>query len=448
MAPKVAQPLKPQDWEAAGTLVVAGALAVVVAYAAVRLAQCRTALQRTGELVRAFGVALGVAAISLLFGPQFLPASAQLHTWLNQQELPLRVAVTLALTVLGLAVPFRVVHFGTRLYWQGCWTFSRSLPTSPRPAAISRSRSAGMLLWLAGWACEAIGVVGTLWAYGNILAGLDEGSVTVPVAWFVGAGAMVLAGRAILKQARRYLAPVLTSAADLPAGSYVLYLRPFAIDEDRALVSSPTEGGGAGAAHLFEVLMTGDSDEQQITTTLRPVGTVVGVGAPGERLPYRGAMRMYLPKDRWQPTVAELITKARLVVVTLASSAGTMWELAEAMRTLPPQRLLLMVPPMRREQYAAIRAQNIEDLRDTGEPRSNPTWINHSAPSLPSHLPDMDGSSVQLGLIRFSEGWQPTFFTIRRHNPMRSLSPDLRSGLRPALNELYAYEQRTGERYS
>ena len=161
---------------------------------------------------------------------------------------------------------------------------------------------------------------------------------------------------------------------------------------------------------------------------------------------------MYLPEHTWQPTVAHLIRRARLVVVTLAPSAGTMWELAEAMRVLPPQRLLLMVPPLGQEMYEAIREKNLRTLRDVTQADRNPTWQGQSTPMLPGYQPSMNVLRPNVstsGLIHFSRDWQASFAKIRypdRHTVGLGLTLFyfLRRGLRPALEELSAHERRTG----
>lgn len=417
------------------SVVLTGAM-VASALLTYRLIQCQTALQWAGEVVRALGVAVLVALSSLLGR---FSAWAPLYTWFDQQGLPMRVVIASVLGVSVIAIPARLLRLGTGLYWRGSWTFSR-----PRPANTTRSWPAGILLWSAGWACRVAGVAGTLWGYGNILATLPHFPAVAHYAWFGAGIAAVPASQLILNRARRHLAPVLSSVADLAAGSYVLYLRPFSIDDHRAAIRPAVVEMSAGAASLFEVLLTTGSDEQQIATTLRPAGTVVAVGAPGESLPYKGALRMYLAQD-WQPTVARLIRNARLVVVTLASSEGTMWELAEAMRTMPPQRLLLMVPPMKPDEYEAIRARNAEELHG---PVRNPTWNGQRVPALPDSDEAVSGPS---GLIRFSEQWQPTFVRLPRRDPVSSgygwsLSYDLRRGLRPAFDALSSYERSTATR--
>lgn len=63
-------------------------------------------------------------------------------------------------------------------------------------------------------------------------------------------GVMVSVGNAILKQEHRYLAPVPSSAAGRPAGCYMLYLRPAAIDKDRAGVRPATVQASPGASKL------------------------------------------------------------------------------------------------------------------------------------------------------------------------------------------------------
>ena len=158
---------------------------------------------------------------------------------------------------------------------------------------------------------------------------------------------------------------------------------------------------------------------------------------------------MYLTHDEWQATVARLITRARLVVVTLGDSAGTMWELAEAMRVLPPQRLLLTVPRMSPEQYQAIRTRNIEDLRDVPAQKRNTTWTGGIVPSLPDKSALARSPSTTEGLIHFSTDWQPSYVTLPPRSSMSaavgySLGTDLRKALRSALTQLSAHERHTG----
>ncbi|MFI6051179.1 hypothetical protein ACIBCO_13955 [Streptomyces violascens] len=157
----------------------------------------------------------------------------------------------------------------------------------------------------------------------------------------VGGGLLFLLGQhAGVQGRRRRAAPV--RPAELAARSFVLYLRSFEDDRRRAgLEESRVRGIGSVFSFLY---VSGLTEEEQLTRVLAPVAPVVAVGEPGERLPLAGARRFYLPLDDWQDTVSQLMGKARLVVLTAGLTAGVLWEIGEAARQLPPQRLVVLVP--------------------------------------------------------------------------------------------------------
>ncbi|MCR6487778.1 hypothetical protein M8542_33630 [Amycolatopsis sp. OK19-0408] len=396
-----------------------------------------------------------VVAVSLQV--YLLPLSAPWYTWLEEHGVLGFVGVFAQFSV-TFGVPLWLDKQGRKLRWWGSWTLG-SPSTEPsgrlkngKPPGAGRGRGfPGLALWGAGWLCLVLGTIGSLWGYAGLLTALSaHESWVFWVALSVVASATLPAGRSLVDRARRLRAHVLTSPADVPAGSYVLYLRPFEVDAGRARVEDLV--GATGKFALIEGILREASVERQIAEAVRPVGALVGVGAPGERLPRLGACRMYLPHQGWQPAVAQLIEQARLVVLTLGAGAGTMWELAEAMRVLPPQRLLLVVPRMPKEDYDGIREQNIRDLRDTQVRARNPTWENGDAPALPPQQPGghpaAARSLVTTGLIRFSSAWQPAFTEV--NDPDRvlgsrlSLFGDLCKGLRPAFRQLIAYEREAG----
>ncbi|WP_369364383.1 hypothetical protein AB5L52_14590 [Streptomyces sp. CG4] len=194
-------------------------------------------------------------------------------------------------------------------------------------------------------------------------------------------------------------------------------------------------------------LATASRDEEEyIADALRPVGPLVAVGTPGEILPFAGAARMYLPEEEevWHQPVSRLIERARLVTLTLGSSAGTMWELTEAMRILPPQRLLLMVPGMTgRAEYEAIRTKNERALKALPEAARNQTWKSNTPPSLPNP-PFKEWSGPEIGLIHFSPDWEPTFTRTGSSDlPWENLCTSLIRGLRPTFDQLAAHEEKT-----
>jgi hypothetical protein len=77
---------------------------------------------------------------------------------------------------------------------------------------------------------------------------------------------------------------------------------------------------------------------------LRYFGPVLSLGRPGELRTPLGASRIYLPHDQWQPLVSLMMREARLVVMFIGGGAGFAWELNEAFRIIPRQRIVLLLP--------------------------------------------------------------------------------------------------------
>jgi hypothetical protein len=113
------------------------------------------------------------------------------------------------------------------------------------------------------------------------------------------------------------------------AAAPVLYLRSFT-DDTRA-------GRRYGAL----------TEEEQLAKSLAWVGPVLAVGRPDEALPQVGAQRIYLAHEDWQTRVDELMARARLVLLRTGSSEGFRWEVKQALATLTPERLLLVVDDAR-----------------------------------------------------------------------------------------------------
>jgi len=118
---------------------------------------------------------------------------------------------------------------------------------------------------------------------------------------------------------------------------FVLLLRCFTVDDLARL-------GEAGLAPGFE---------ERLVELLRPIGPVVAVGRPGETLPPLGAARLHLTTATWQDEVGRLMRQARAVVLVLFApqapqaddqATGLRWEIEQALTTVAPQRLLMVLP--------------------------------------------------------------------------------------------------------
>ncbi|MFI1168148.1 hypothetical protein ACH4UM_32290 [Streptomyces sp. NPDC020801] len=416
------------------------------------------------------------------------------------------ILLTLSLSTAGI---FWALPYGKRLSWQGSWSFPYPLTTPPEPSQVvansavslhadsgqpvpqsrrhageSRTRARartlgtkddtqqgpryallpgqspfrGVVMWLAGWlfCLAALGI--SLWGAHHLLATpVSSTSGFFLILAMMGVSALNQSRKLFLR-GRRHLKLPIASPNVLRPGSYVLYLRSFEDDKARTALQKQLFdhlGTGPDATGGLIGLVTSSRDEEEhIADALRPVGPMVAVGAPGEILPFAGAVRMYLPKTSWHQPVRQLMERARLVTLTLGSSAGTMWELSEAVRILPPQRLLLFVPGMmHEEEYETIRKKHETALRALPESRRNQTWKGKTPPSLPDCASHRRFVDPVIGVIHFSADWEPTFTrtpgtSLPWENlgnfPWENLCTSLIRGLRPAFEQLVAHEEETG----
>lgn len=216
-------------------------------------------------------------------------------------------------------------------------------------------------------------------------------------------------GRWLAGRGRQHLARVIDSLDAVIRGSYVLYLRPFA--DDLVGASMPTATPGSSPFASF--ILSGRTHEESLSRVFRRFGTMVAVGRPGERLPLPGARRLYLPLDDWQDTVRMLIGRARLVVLGTGPGPGTVWELVEAVKTLPPTRLLLVVyhTPEVYEQFRAAAAAQFAARRAELRQAKGADWSPPALPDYPAlkHPDRLRGNLVFKGLIYFDAGWESHF---------------------------------------
>jgi hypothetical protein len=99
------------------------------------------------------------------------------------------------------------------------------------------------------------------------------------------------------------------------------------------------------------------SFEELLAQECEPIGPPIIVGAPDERLPRLGAAREHLANEDWQTAVASLIDEALLVVIIVGDTRNLFWELATAVGRRGHQRVLLIVPPVKRARTLRTRLQ-------------------------------------------------------------------------------------------
>ncbi|MGW7043241.1 hypothetical protein ACWGDT_11045 [Streptomyces avermitilis] len=257
-------------------------------------------------------------------------------------------------------------------------------------------------------------------------------------------GYTLLAGaRQLAVLGRQHLSDIIQSPKDLQSGSYSLYLRSFEDDLPRtALEETEYRAPGPGAL-LPDLNLSSRTEEEQLAEVLKPVAPMVAVGRPGERLPLVGARRLYLPIDDWQDTVRDLMLRARLVVIAVGPGLGLLWELTEAVRLLPAQRLMLLVPG--RETYERFRAAAATVLNEAaGRPPGDEVGDSWSPLALPPYPEAEPAGGLSLkGAIYFDDG-SPHFVFFGggkdRDGHRDRVLVSVRKGLGPILDRLPVWE--------
>ncbi|MFI6850035.1 hypothetical protein OG535_40020 [Kitasatospora sp. NBC_00085] len=252
-------------------------------------------------------------------------------------------------------------------------------------------------------------------------------------------------GRALGVVGRQHLVEVVNSPQELDVDSYVLYLRSFDDDVRRASLEENQHHPPGPGAVLPDLFLSDRTDEEQLAAALASVAPLVAVGRPGERLPLLGARRLYLPLDDWQDTVRQLMERARLVVMVLGMGPGLMWEFIEAVRILPPERLVLMVSmdEPTYEQFCSLAHEQLRDLASTPlMTTDHPLRPEQLLPPLPRAGKDADteDSAAFRGAIYFDHDWTANvvlFDTARaRRRYGGRTRVTLKKGLRPALDRV------------
>ena len=141
-------------------------------------------------------------------------------------------------------------------------------------------------------------------------------------------------GSRLLHYVRKIEIAALSNKLKNDVRSPVIYLRSFT---DDAVTSKSAE---IWSYFYFPSIRT---EEEQLASVLSGIGPVIAVGMPGEALPELGARRIYLNHETWQDGVGKLMGEAALVVIRPASTSGIWWEISYAMKTVKPERILIVI---------------------------------------------------------------------------------------------------------
>ncbi len=197
---------------------------------------------------------------------------------------------------------------------------------------------------------------------------------------------------------------------DLGGNAPVVYLRPFDEDDDmdgafafnlynpktwRKFPISPSN-----MRTLYLEMTLRNSFEQVLAYYVRGVGPLVAFGEPGQP-PILGAKNYYMGDVNWKEQVIKFAQQSQMVVATVGTSEGVVWEVGAMVKHLTPERFLLFIPgSSRRQRRIAYRAFHAA-----------------AAKSFPNGLPeDVNGRRCLL----FDKEWNVTPEKIRRpvrHSP-------------------------------
>ncbi|MFE7569826.1 hypothetical protein ACFU76_23125 [Streptomyces sp. NPDC057539] len=258
----------------------------------------------------------------------------------------------------------------------------------------------------------------------------------------IGGWLVFYASHRLLVRGKQHLTRTVTSFEQLKGERYVLYLRPFVLDSRMA--TAPPETPGIWSSTPYEV--PGLTTEEFLTRQFADCGRVVAVGQPGERLPLLGAQRGYLPLNGWQNTVSQLIQGAHAVLMSVAPGPGTVWEYTEALRTIPPERLVLMVCCGSAD-YDAFRTAAAQKYAARRAEEGGNIWAPLPAlPDCPVHAASKRDLALPLrAFVTFDEQWKPCLlrFTIRvpRQRHAWTVRRAVRRQLQPVVEPLTALPQ-------
>ncbi len=221
------------------------------------------------------------------------------------------------------------------------------------------------------------------------------------VLWFLAARALNGA-HGTVKRLRMPSAGELMSDDPRPP---VLYLRSFGVDDQDKMFGKAGIIGGDWGRRSYEELI---HDE------FEPIGPVIAIAEPGDRVKGSGAARMSLPDEEWQSVVEDLMRSAAAVVFVCGSaSEGFAWEIEKIVQHVDPTRVIGLV-------YVGVdrvlQRTTTLDGQKVGDEYQD--WVRAVQKLLPKPLPppdempELDYGNGARAWLTFADDWTSRFVAL------------------------------------
>ena len=229
---------------------------------------------------------------------------------------------------------------------------------------------------------------------------------------------LVLVGGYLHYRSKQHAAKNLAAKIASEHGEHdLLYLRPFTADTtlNKSLK-------GANIATVYQNFQS--TPEEDLFKALAPIGNLIAIGKPGEKLPLPGAVRVYADED-WQAVITDKMKKSQLVILCAGDGEGFNWELQQAFKIVDPKKLLILIPQMSKKKYEQFRQVALENLGVTLLDRAE---IKKTK------------AFGRMGFVRFTEAKTPYFLPLHaplfRVNPYAQFQARFTYALKPLFEEL------------
>ncbi|HEX4697477.1 MAG TPA: hypothetical protein VH254_07370 [Candidatus Udaeobacter sp.] len=150
----------------------------------------------------------------------------------------------------------------------------------------------------------------------------------------------------LLRRGKKHAVKIGESVLKDDARPPVLYLRSFKDESADSSVFQRFKGIAYSEKTWLAQTVPNNSIQEQdaLGYVFRKIGPYIALGKPGEELPELGSSKVYTSNDEWQNSIRGFFEKSRLVIFRAGLTESLKWELAEIVRTVSPQKVLMILP--------------------------------------------------------------------------------------------------------